>query len=406
MNDNLSADIDINDEKVLKDFLLDIDCLNKLNPWTNKFNLFDVLKISRTEIRHSNLLGWLLDPNENHNLKDYFIRGLIEKTIKNIDGNSDINIFNILLMNFYEFKVLRERNNIDLLLVADESKVLICIENKVYSSEHSNQLKRYKEIIDNDYKDYKKIYLYLTPTGEDSSDVENWISISYSDLIEILIASTEKTSLLPDVELLLENYIETVRWHIVGDDKLMKICNEIYKKHKKALDLIYENKADNSQEISNFIIEHVKSSKQDNFELNIDKSGKSYIRFTSTIMDKILKKQDTETSGWKTSNYYFYEITNRGNTLKLQHSISKGNFTDEERDNYFEKILKTFPNDKKLNWTWKILKSWPILKYTDDKTVDDIEDNLVQKLDEIFDKLSEYEKGVEIKVNQQDLLSI
>ena len=44
-------------EEALKKFLLDIDCLNELLPWAGKFNLFDVLRISRTEIRHSNMLA-------------------------------------------------------------------------------------------------------------------------------------------------------------------------------------------------------------------------------------------------------------------------------------------------------------------------------------------------------------
>ena len=62
-------------EKALQDFLLDIDCLDALLPWTGKFNLFDVLKISRTEIRHSNVLSWLLSANENHGLGDSYVRG-------------------------------------------------------------------------------------------------------------------------------------------------------------------------------------------------------------------------------------------------------------------------------------------------------------------------------------------
>ena len=54
-------DTNLTDEEALKNFLLDIDCLNELQPWTGHFNLFDVLKISRTEIRHSNVLSWLLN---------------------------------------------------------------------------------------------------------------------------------------------------------------------------------------------------------------------------------------------------------------------------------------------------------------------------------------------------------
>ena len=48
------------DEKALRDFLLDEDCLEELLPWTERFNIFDVLKISRTEIRHSNIYGGLV----------------------------------------------------------------------------------------------------------------------------------------------------------------------------------------------------------------------------------------------------------------------------------------------------------------------------------------------------------
>ena len=60
----------LTDEEALQNFLLDIQCLDELLPWTGKFNLFDVLKVSRKEIRHSNMLGWLMDPNENHGFGD------------------------------------------------------------------------------------------------------------------------------------------------------------------------------------------------------------------------------------------------------------------------------------------------------------------------------------------------
>ena len=54
--------IEKKDEEALREFLADIECLDALSPWTERFNIFDILKISRTEIRHSNMLAWLLDP--------------------------------------------------------------------------------------------------------------------------------------------------------------------------------------------------------------------------------------------------------------------------------------------------------------------------------------------------------
>ena len=74
MNDAKSFE----NEEALRDFLLDIECLDELLPWTRRVNLFDILKISRSEIRHSNVLCWLLDPHENHGIGDAFLRGIIQ----------------------------------------------------------------------------------------------------------------------------------------------------------------------------------------------------------------------------------------------------------------------------------------------------------------------------------------
>lgn len=42
-----------------------------LNKNLNKFNPLKVLKSSKYEIRHSNILAWLLTPNENYNMNFY-----------------------------------------------------------------------------------------------------------------------------------------------------------------------------------------------------------------------------------------------------------------------------------------------------------------------------------------------
>ena len=39
-----------------------------------RFNPFDVLRYSDYEIRHSNVLAWLLQPNETHRIGDAFLR--------------------------------------------------------------------------------------------------------------------------------------------------------------------------------------------------------------------------------------------------------------------------------------------------------------------------------------------
>lgn len=198
--------IENKEEKALQDFLLDIECLDELLPWSGKFNLFDVLKVSKTEIRHSNMLAWLLNPNENHGLGDAYLRGIFQRLVEN-DLNGRYDIFKILLLDMFSFSVYREWNNIDILLVSKNEKVLMAIENKVGSCEHSNQLNRYRNILEKEYADYQRIYVFLTPDGEEPSDVENWDILTYNDVVEVLENICCKIKLQPDVSIMIKNYI-------------------------------------------------------------------------------------------------------------------------------------------------------------------------------------------------------
>ena len=65
----------------------------------------------------------------------------------------DIDQVDVEGMDLSKVEVLREWKNIDVLIIL--SDVVVCIENKVYSKEHSNQLKRYKEIIENQFPKHK-----------------------------------------------------------------------------------------------------------------------------------------------------------------------------------------------------------------------------------------------------------
>jgi hypothetical protein len=78
------------DDKTLKDiynseFLADETFINLekklVTQSSTKSNIFEILKIKNMEIRHSNFLGWLLDPEESHNLKNKFLKGFVQEGI-------------------------------------------------------------------------------------------------------------------------------------------------------------------------------------------------------------------------------------------------------------------------------------------------------------------------------------
>ena len=51
---------------------------------SEKFNIFKILKLDNYEIRHSNFVAWLLDPNGSHKLGDKFLIKFINKAL-NLD---------------------------------------------------------------------------------------------------------------------------------------------------------------------------------------------------------------------------------------------------------------------------------------------------------------------------------
>ena len=62
-------EIKLNYSKLIKDINFDRLDLELKNP-----NIFQILKISNTEIRHSNFLSWLLDPSQSHKIGDIFLK--------------------------------------------------------------------------------------------------------------------------------------------------------------------------------------------------------------------------------------------------------------------------------------------------------------------------------------------
>ena len=65
----------------LDKFLADNDELEQLSAELATFNVFRVLKIEDAEIRHSDTLGWLLDPAESHGLGDIFLRRILSNIL-------------------------------------------------------------------------------------------------------------------------------------------------------------------------------------------------------------------------------------------------------------------------------------------------------------------------------------
>lgn len=298
----------MNDIDALNNLLVDTTILEKLEDNFNKKpNIFSILKVENREIRHSNLLAWLLNPQENHNLGSTFLKKFIETYLR----INNISTKNISCWNLDNIKVLREWNNIDLLLLDDNNKVAILIENKIHTKEHDNQLERYYNTANEAFRDYDICYIYLTLDGSEAPYLRDvWLSMSYESILNILEDIINNYQLNNDVIFILDNYKETVRSLIdMENPEIKELCIKIYEKHKKAIDLIIENIPEGDNQFLSDLSDWIKNewSKKLVFK-NVN--NHKWFEFTTIKMNEILPNINGK-------NAYKYFISIEGNCCKI-----------------------------------------------------------------------------------------
>ena len=384
----------VSDEQALRDFLLDVDCLERLSKWTNRFNVFDVLKVTRTEIRHSNMLAWLLDPNENHGLNDAVIRGFVQFTASYLPDND---VFDDLLMDYRSFTIQREWRSIDILATSEEHKYALVIENKIDSGEHSDQLDRYRTTLLETFPNWKVRYIFLSPEGVAASDPDNWLPMDYSDVLHIVEAAKDGVSLHEGAEMLIDNYLEVIRRDIVNDEELTRVCSEIYAKHKRALDIIYEHRPDLNSELASIFVEWAEEKEEEGLlQLSRNNCTKTRTRFKTDFLSAYLPDNEDHPGHWNTPDQYFYEIV-PGDKFHLQicMSVRKPSEDHEAKLLFLDSI---FPK-KARNGNTKT-NCYFISKHVN--TPDPIDPNVIKKrLDALFDEAMRFEETLKGAIDEQ-----
>ena len=183
---------DKRDRQALEALVVDNPNLERLEALLDQFNIFEAVGAVRQELRHSDFLAFLLNPQQNHGFGDVFVKRLLQKTLASARGISmPITPIDLDVWSLDQMIVFREWQNIDILALDESNQLAIIIENKIDSGEHSDQLERYRQIVVRYYPNWHIIGLYLTPDGEAPSD-ETYLPIDYgfiSDLLNDLIES-------------------------------------------------------------------------------------------------------------------------------------------------------------------------------------------------------------------------
>lgn len=191
----------------------------RLHRELSKFNIFHATGMKNQEIKHTQFLGYLLDPNESHGLKDEFLIRFIQSLPNRVSVNMlDFNLSYARVIKEKSFFEIENNNNqtskkkkkirIDLIIeipsLSECEKIYVfTIENKIRAAEGENQLKKYKDTVNSEYPGAKeRIFLYLNISEDEVSD-DTWIPIRYSETI------------IPAVSALIEDQRETLSDYMI-----------------------------------------------------------------------------------------------------------------------------------------------------------------------------------------------
>jgi hypothetical protein len=386
--------------------------LTEVESLLGRFNLFRVLKFEDGEIRHSNVLAWLLDPKESHGFGDMFLRRFLMLSLNDSEnGLRDLDPVDIDSADIKIVEVWREWNHIDITVkiqTLDESWV-VAIENKVNSQQHSDQLLRYRKIIESYFPEEKKLFLFLCKNREEPED-DAYVEATYDQVHSALFRTlSEKQNLIGDgPKCLVENYLSLLEEKFMENSRIAELATKIYKSHKLALDVIFEHRPDDRTSILE-LLEQKLNEYQGFYTLLPMPSSRSYFRF---LIEDWNTPKNRAGSAWGSGGAYILlevPLNNRNASFKIVSGRPPREWIEKlwERSEHppFEYVRrsKNLPN----SWIHLYSKVSNInLKDLDPEVLEDVASEVWSWITEILDSDGFKESAAIITQSLEDLPQI
>lgn len=367
---------DTDDRQVLEALVFAPE-LEQLENLIAEFNIFEALGAVRQELRHSDFLAFLLNPNENHSLGERFLKRFLRAALHDAP-EPPLNPIELDLIDMDSALVLREWRSIDILIDDHErNNLVVVIENKIDTGEHSNQLQRYFATAQKHFPGATLVPIFLTPEGDEPSE-DAYIPLSYdavADVIDALLTAQAST-MGPDVRTITSHYVTMLRRHIVSESEIANLCRKIYRRHQRALDLLFEYRPDLKTEVFEFLVDLIDHTPG----LSRDHSSKSSISFGLVEWDQVTELKTS--SGWtRSGRILLFEFTNRDNSLSLKLIIGPG------PSDIREKLYELADNNRRLfeRCSKSLYPKWTTIYSVNFLRTDDYEsasiDDLTPKID-------------------------
>ena len=249
--------------------LLRSDKFHEIKTSLPSFNLFRTLGIADQELRHSNMLAWLLDPAASHGFGERFLRDFLAESCDGGDRKTREYKLDFAFKTIKSVQIKREcplknpDNNktrpIDILIEMEfendnnegAQKYIVAIENKVNSGQSGNQLSDYKAGVENAYNADEHHFLFLTKHDEEPED-SSFTPVNYKLVYKILTKLFDRHEIGDDQKLLIQHYMNLLKTDFMADEKLTETVQKLWSnsEYREVLELIANNQPDSKRDLA------------------------------------------------------------------------------------------------------------------------------------------------------------
>ena len=277
----------------------DLETLRELaEEQRTEFDPFQMLNLWRREDIHSRVLTWLLGPNNNHGLSDYFLKQFLSRVGLSSEDIESFDWTPAESQREWYCVVAGGSGWLDILVLNNSAKFLCAIENKVFAPESVGQLSHYRKALESSYPNFTKHYVFLSPDGrlsQEETEREIWTPEKYTTILQLLeeMLEAKAATMSEDVRVFLRQYATTLRRKIVPESsEVSKLARKIYLEHREAIDLIKDHEPAWQAETVQMLKEAV--ARQSNWILDV--TDDDYVRFRSANWDHFEAMQTG--TGW------------------------------------------------------------------------------------------------------------
>ena len=224
------------------------------------YNLFSILRIEGSELKHSALIANLLDPKGSHGCGDAFLRAFFEIALKERAYPFEECTLPHSYTEYYTGPIADDTGGrIDILVKSSHYGLII--ENKIYAGDQDKQLTRYDNYGKETFGADGYLLVYLTLYGCDASkestatksaEEVGYLRLSYAeDILRWLEQCVRLADNKPLVRESLNQYIRTIKqltYQDMNQEDIQKIIDLVID-HPEVVATILEHKAKIAKEI-------------------------------------------------------------------------------------------------------------------------------------------------------------